>query len=543
MKGDLLNRGKLKVELLNRLILDTAYSQNNEELFETALKEIASIINIEFGYVAKFTEEEHTDRVVECEYNLPKDFLDEVNHRRLSSHQVMDRIRKKVHIFAVKDLKNPQMNLISKKFNFKTIITVPIGYNGIIINEFIILFSREKKEDLLEYKSFLETVGNTLWIIIQNHKMSKYYQNNIVKAEKLKALGELSSGIAHDFNNLLTTILGFSQVALTQKLDDNIKSYINIIYKTAIDGKKIIERIQSFNKNHFNSQKEVCSINSIVESSLDMVKPRWKNYYDTLNTGLKIVKELNSKEAIYCVEHEIREVVVNLLLNAMDAMEDGGILTIRTYDLKDRIVLEIKDTGIGMTKEVREDIFKPFYTTKGSKGTGLGLSISKEIMDYHNGIIKVDSKLGEGTIFKLYFEKYTEAVEKTDIIDGRTNSDLDKIEDINVLVIDDDEQVGETIVLMLNAIGLKAVLESECDKIIDKLSSKKYDIIIGDLAMPKLNGIELGKLVKQKYPDIKFIILTGWIGKVNDEASKFIDYILRKPCTIEELSEAINEVL
>ncbi|MFA5523958.1 MAG: ATP-binding protein [Tissierellales bacterium] len=532
-----------RLEFIKDLILEASYKQNNTELLKVSLKKIVGILGIDYGYILSYPEKGNSNGYVEAHHNLPECFLEDIISCQIKNKMINDSIRKNVVVFSDEDLDTLQQRVISKKYNLKTLITVPIGYTETFTAKLLLLFSCKEREHFLQYVPLLETVGNTLWMLLQKQRIYEDYNNRILSTEKLRALGELAGGVAHDFNNLLTTILGFSQIALTQELEDDIEEYFSIIYKSAIDGKRIVDRIQSYNRKYFDQNKEDCLINSIVESAIDMVKPRWKNYYETNGTSLVIIKDIKSRGKINCVEHEIREVIINLLSNAMDSMEDGGTLTIKTYDQDDKVVVEIGDTGSGIPEEIQKEVFEPFYSTKGEKGTGLGLSIAKDIMSSHNGSIQLESILGKGTTIKLFFTRTT-IEKKSDIScdsDTYTNKDMNR--DLNILVIDDIGQVGHTIVQMLKAIGINGDIEIESVKAIHRLEEKDYDVIICDLAMPEINGIDLSVIIKEHYPNIKFILLTGWPGNLKEEDYENIDFILRKPITIEELTQAIKEVL
>lgn len=539
----LLHKENRRLEFLNDLILATSYKQTNDDLLDTSLRKTAEIIGVDFGYITKFTDGDFTEKSIEGKYNLSDSFIEELENCRFHSDEVIGNINQKVFILTEEDFDTPQKKYLSNKYNVRTIATIPIGLRNGPATELMFLFSHKEKEAIQEYLPLLETLGSTLWILIQKQKMYEDYQKNILRTEKLRALGELAGGIAHDFNNLLTTILGFSQIALTHELSEDINKYIDIIYRSALDGKNIVERIQNFNRKQFNDKKDIYSINAIVESSIEMARPRWKNFYESRGNNLKVVKELHSTSNILCVEHEIREVIINLLSNAMDAMENGGTLTVKTYDVDSKSVVEINDTGSGIPEEIKEEIFEPFYSTKGAKGTGLGLSIVKEIVEEHSGKVLLESKVGEGSNFKLYFDIFHEEAGnmETSIVD--TNVKLDIGKELNILVVDDIPQVGDTIVQMLDTIGVHAESEVMSEKVIDRLSEKRYDIIICDLAMPELNGVELSKVVKKQYAKTKFIIITGWPGRFKGEGYESIDYILSKPCTLEDLATSIKNVL
>lgn len=547
VERNLLCEENKRLEFINDLILDVAYRQSSEELLDTALKKISEMLQIDFGYIISYAESEVTVENVEIQYNLPDGFLEEVINYRFKNSLIRDSnrdsMKKKVSLVSEEDLNASYQRHIITKYGFKTMIIVPIGFNDVFSTTLMLLFSGKEKEDFLGYLPFLETIGNTLWILLQKQKIYREYQNNIIRTEELRFLGELAGGVVHDFNNLLTTILGFSQIIQKQELSEDIRIFVDFIHKSAIDGKKIVERIQSFNHKQLGRNKEVHLINPIVESGIEMARPRWKHFYETCGNNLVIIRELKSKSKIHCVEHEIREVIINILSNAMDAMEQGGTLTIRTYDEDDKVVIEISDTGLGISSDVREQIFEPFYSTKGRKGTGLGLSIVRDIMNAHEGSIKLESELGKGSTFTLYLNKY---IEKEDIpisFNSDTDDNLNLDKELNILVVDDIPQVGDTIVLMLKTIGLNAELETESGKVMCRLSQKGYDVIICDLAMPELNGISLSQQVKSKYSNTKFIILTGWPDKLKKECYNSVDLVLRKPITMEELAQAIKNIL
>lgn len=543
MDKNLLRIENKRLEFINQLILETSYMKTNRELLDTSLKKIAEVIDVDFGYIVSYTQNEIMTRYVEGQYNLPYGLLEEVPSCKFESDEARETIRKKVLIIGKEELLKPEHRHFCKKYKINTLIAVPIGFDSINANKLMLLFSGKDKSEILEHSPLLETIGNTLWMLMQKQRIHEKYQNNIVKTEKLRALGELAGGIIHDFNNLLTTILGFSQIMMTKNLDEEIKVFINIIHRSALDGKKIVERLQNFNRDKTQVEKDAYDINSIVESSIEMVRPRWKYFYEYYGNELKIVKEFKSQSKVFCAEHEIREAIINLLSNAMDAMENGGILSVKTYDKEDKVVVEIKDTGSGIPEEIREEIFKPFYSTKGTKGTGLGLSIVRDIINEHEGFIELESRIGEGSTFKIYLDRFCEKdrIENTHKPEESYKFNLNT--DVNVLVVDDIMEVSETIVQMFKTIGLNAQIESQSKNVVNRLLQEKYDIIICDLAMPELNGIDLSRLVKEKFPDVKFIIITGWPGKIKSEGYNSVDYVLRKPLTIEDLYSAVESVL
>lgn len=241
--------------------------------------------------------------------------------------------------------------------------------------------------------------------------LSKYYavdercKKEMKRLEYLKTLGDLMENTVHDINNLLVTISGYAQLslALEQSMEKSseMADYLKIINKTALDGKNVIEKIRGHIRGSYDSKKGYYNLDDIVNSCINMAKYKFKSISGD-NKGLELDIDLNSKGYIYGSEYELRQAMLNIVLNALDAMEGSGTLTIRTYNVKDQVVLEIKDTGSGVDETILNKIFDPYFTTKGSKGTGLGLNIVKRMVDSYKGQIYVNSELGKGTKFTIY---------------------------------------------------------------------------------------------------------------------------------------------
>ena len=219
--------------------------------------------------------------------------------------------------------------------------------------------------------------------------------------EKLSALGELASGVAHDFNNTLSGILGRAQ--LLQRTDDpeKIKRGLDIIIKTAEDGAKTVKRIQDFARQRRDHDFELVSIDQILLDASEITRPRWKNCAEASNIHITLNLQIGSNAMVMGDDSELREVLVNMVFNAIDAMPEGGTLSLSTRTVGDSVMIKVVDTGVGMYPEVRSRIFDPFFTTKGKAGLGLGLAVSFGIIRRHGGNIEVESQYGKGTEFRI----------------------------------------------------------------------------------------------------------------------------------------------
>ena len=229
------------------------------------------------------------------------------------------------------------------------------------------------------------------------------YESEIMKSEYLKTLGELLEYTVHDMNNLLITILGYAQLAQIIDNKEEINKSLEIIQNTALDGKNIVNRIQNYIRGSYNLSKDLYELDYIVETCINMTAHKFKPCSKNKTAEMKIEIDLNSKKCIYGNEYELRQSIINIISNGIDAMEGHGTMTIKTYNIDDKAVLEISDTGKGMDKATINKIFNPYFSTKGNKGTGLGLSIVKKVFKNHEAELRVDSEIGKGTKFTIYF--------------------------------------------------------------------------------------------------------------------------------------------
>ncbi len=367
--------------------------------------------------------------------------------------------------------------------------------------------------------------------LLRKEILEDEYEKELKKIEKLRTVGEISEGFAHDFNNLLTTIVGYSQIGLLKEPGEEIGEYLNVIYKTALDGKAIMKRIQDFIKGSENADKVFHELNTLVLESLDMAKHRIK-IGNKINQKIKIIEDLKSDSCIYCNEYEIRQVMLNIILNALDSMEYGGTLTIKTYDLENEAVIEIIDTGMGMSSIVKEKLFEPYFTTKGSEGTGLGLNIAKKILEDHYAEIKVESEKEKGSKFIIYFPILKEKLDEIMKSEGKK---------LNALIIEKDYIKAYKIIELLNLLNISSRVETLKDEIIEKLSKKEYDLIISIYNPEDIKNIIFLTKLKNRFPEIPFVLFVDDKKKVESNLRNLVDEVVEKECTVEELSQVINK--
>ncbi|MEJ8552690.1 ATP-binding protein [Tepidibacter sp. Z1-5] len=403
------------------------------------------------------------------------------------------------------------------------------------INEFTVIYLCFDK-DVKKYinKEILEIYSSSAKNIV-NSFLEKIKNDRIISQnEKLKALGEIANGVAHDFNNILATISGYVDLSLAKRQDDNIREYLEIIKRASLDGAEMLRRIQEFTKNIREEENSFFRFERIMKIVLNMINPRIDDKA-MLGIDININEELDAKGYVKGREFEIREVMINILNNAIDAMPSGGDIKIKTYNIDNYIYIEIEDSGDGIPKNILSRIFDPFFSTKGVNGNGIGLSVSYKIIKDHGGSIKVETEEGIGTKFIISLPMHLE-----EIININTESEEKDEKYHKILVVDDKIQVAMATGEIIKSIGKEVDICYSGKEALQKLEVEKYDLIISDLAMPNLNGIELAKKVKDKYPHIKFVLMTGWLGDIDNYNDTTIDYILEKPFGIDEIKKILQ---
>lgn len=378
-------------------------------------------------------------------------------------------------------------------------------------------------------------------LVIEDMTRKKAFSEKIIQSEKLAALGTMAGGVSHDFNNLLMAILGHIQLVLPQVEDEEIRRRLQNIEKAVYDGSNTVRRLQRFTEREREPQAAAASvdINEAIKDVVELTRPRWKNFME--RSGFKIDLQLdlapNCLAAINA--SDLREIITNLLLNAIDAMPQGGTLNFRTRCENEFVVLEIADTGIGMSKDIAEKIFDPFFTTKGIGNSGLGLSVSWSLLGRYGGDIQVKSKPGKGTAFIIKLTR-AEALKSTLGTKGSEGTSSYRL-----LLVEDDPEILNILRDMLRLKGHKVVALSDGEKALEMIESSHFDLVLTDLGMPVVSGWEIAKRTKAKDPKTPVVMITGWGGQYEDEnlSSRGVDLMLAKPLSWDKLLGSIEKML
>jgi signal transduction histidine kinase/CheY-like chemotaxis protein len=372
-------------------------------------------------------------------------------------------------------------------------------------------------------------------------------QQAMMRQERLRALGQMASGIVHDINNLLAPVVGFADLLLSAEphLNARTKNYIQIIKTAGEDIAKIVARMGGFYRKR--SEQEVLrpiSLNQLIHQVVELTRPFWRDLPQKRGVVFDIQTDLpEGLPLMMGIEAEIREAVTNLILNAVDAMPGGGVMTLRTRRNGDGIALEVCDGGMGMDEETRVRCLAPFFSTKGEHGTGLGLAMVFGVMRRHEGDIQVESRLGEGTTVRLLFPVPPPGACEAALPPPPSPSSTLPL---RILFIDDEPKVRQMLHEMLTFDGHTVQVADDGRAGLDAFCAAKecgrpFDVVITDLGMPYVDGRIVARTVKRESPATPVILLTGWGSRMNAEGDvpPEVDIVMDKPVKLNELQDAL----
>jgi len=383
--------------------------------------------------------------------------------------------------------------------------------------------------------------GQTTGVLGIAHDITEQKQEHerAARADKLRALGQLASGVAHDFNNSLAAILGRAQLILRRVNDEELVRSLGIIVTAAEDAAATVRRIQTFARKSPSVELEVFDVSELLRDAIEITRTRWQN--EARAAGINIDVTLGADQALLIrgSASEWREVFVNLIVNAVDAMPMGGSLKICGKRQDKRLRLRFADTGTGMKEEVRERIFEPFYTTKGAQGTGLGLAVSYGIIERHSGVISVESKPGKGTTFHIDLP----LAERDELSSVKQRLDVHS-SSLSLLVVDDEPFVRETLAEMLADLDHKVTMAGGGREALEKINSADFDLVFTDLAMPEMDGWETARAIRERRPGLPVVLVTGYGATAQPPPGEvdLVAGIIGKPFDFDQVTGTIARV-
>ena len=356
---------------------------------------------------------------------------------------------------------------------------------------------------------------------------------------RMEALGRMTMGVAHDLNNLLSGLIGHIELlredaAQHEAYGEELRSSIRTIEQTAEDGAALIEKLQRYIRQDTEEHFEQVDLSALVDDCITLTQPYWYNEPRREGIEIEVQTSLADVPPIQGAAAELREVFVNLILNAVQAMPDGGTLSFETYVADQSVCARVHDTGIGMSDEVQANIFEPLFTTKGEEGTGMGLAASYGIVQEHDGSIEVTSTPGEGTTFTLSFPSATPSSPPADATEDAPTQD----DSVRVLVVDDEEMVRSTARKLLTLNDHAVDCAASGAEALTLIEDTTYDIVFTDYGMPEMTGTDLAQDLNARRPNLPIVLLTGYTEP--ETAIDEIEGVISKPFKLDELQQAIQ---
>lgn len=360
--------------------------------------------------------------------------------------------------------------------------------------------------------------------------------------QKLQALGQLAGGVAHDFNNILSVIEGYTrmierQIGWEHPAHDKLQHILTATKR----GASLTKRLLAFGRQQILPDAS-CDVMQVIRDNEVLLKPLLTRRIDL------VIPDTAEKFFIPCDADTLSQILINLAVNARDAMPEGGTITLELRGTADIVALTFSDTGAGIAPDILPKIFDPFFTTKEQgKGTGLGLSMIAGFMDQLGGTLRVQTALGKGTQFILTFPR-TQDKKHTGNRDDFYCVDS-SLKDKTVLIVDDEEQLLPILEEQLHEMGMKVLKAANADSalILQEDYQGKIDLLLTDVVMPGLNGVRFSELLQSIRPDIGVVYMTGYPNRADivDRASPLPEnaLVIPKPFQPENLSPALLAAL
>ena len=401
------------------------------------------------------------------------------------------------------------------------------------------------RQEVAERARIEQTVLETNRQLADALKRLEASQEQVIQRERMHALGRMAHGIAHDFNNALAPILGFSELLLMKPelLTDRkkLRNYLEMIHTAAKDSERVTSRLREFYR--YRDDSEIFSpvvINDLVLQAISFTQPRWKGQSLAAGIHIDIRTEMGNVPTVVGNEDELREMIVNLIFNAIDAIPKRGIITLRTEVQGRWLVLTVADDGIGMTEEVRAQCLEPFFSTKPVEGTGLGLGSAYGIVRRHEGQIDIQSEPDRGTSISisLPLDKGEKRPEVPRLASAAATP-------LRILVVEDEPLVREVLSVYLEEDKHHVTLAVNGREGLEKYRAGEFDLVMTDRAMPEMNGDQLALEIRKLNPKQPILLLTGF-GDLMMGAGEHppgVDLVVSKPFTLTTLRNAIAKVL
>lgn len=431
---------------------------------------------------------------------------------------------------------------VEKNRNITSALCVPLRVKGLVKGVLNVnLINRQRKfneNDLHLLSAFAESVGLTIEKA-SLHQELKDRMSQLIQAEKFRAVEKLGSVLMHDLNNLLSLIIGRALLLLEQIRDTDLSKPVETIINVSTQAADIIQRLSPFGTPVPEKEFGNLDLNQVVEEAIEIIKPQWNEWVRLTGRKIKIEKQLSSLPPLFGNRADLREVIMSMLLNSIDALPKGGVISLSTWCGEGNIFLSVKDNGVGMGEEVKKKVFEPFFSTKPEKGNGLGMAVAYSIILQHKGNVVLESEESKGTTFTIRLP--VSAVKDKEYLSKRESP----IGNAHILLIGHDEALQGVLAEMLSSEGCEVKVASSVTEAIPFLKSEKYELIITDSAISDIRRWDFAGQVTEMNLRIPIILLAGWGHQIltKDVRDLGVEAVLSRPIRSESLKETIIRAL
>ena len=381
-------------------------------------------------------------------------------------------------------------------------------------------------------------------IVLHDITESKRAEDDLIRSQRLRAAGELSLGVSHNLNNILTGIIGPTHQLQELIQDPEAAKHLETVITSAQRAKELIQRLGYTVEEDDEITLEPVALERAVPEAIEGARPRWQDEAIGKGRTIEVHSELGNVPRVAADPSGLHDILLNLIFNAVDAMPEGGAITIRTSYQGDEAELSCSDSGTGMDEATQQRIFEPFFTTKADIGTGLGLATAYSTVQRWGGRIIVDSAPGQGTTFRIYLPLWQGAIaeEETQNIDAGPVA-TEPAKPARILLVEDEAIIGLMVEKALRNDGHQVIAATRAEEGIEHFAPGAFDLIIVDLGIPGKPGDELARLFKAQDPEVAALLITGWNLKEDDPRRQPFDGYVRKPFNMTQVRRTIAEIL
>jgi diguanylate cyclase len=370
---------------------------------------------------------------------------------------------------------------------------------------------------------------------VTHARLAEQQRVALAQSEKLRALGQMATGIAHDLNQSLMLVASYSDLARQALVEDppnmvEAQDLLTTTTQAALDGGVTVKRLLLFTRAAPEQDRHRVDLGNLVRDAAQLTAPRWRDAAQAEGRPISLHMDSESRLTVEGSPARLRELLTNLIFNAVDALPTGGMIRMRVRAEDGQGIIEISDSGIGMSVEVQARVFEPFFTTKGEGGTGLGLAMVFGIVEQHGGHIEVRSAPGDGTTFRISLP-LVEAVAESEP-SPPVAAQLEPSRPLRILVVDDEPMMTKALVRMLKPSGHTMSVAASGQAALDQLAEQTFDVVLSDMSMGAgMNGWELAEAVRRDWPGVRFLLATGWGAAmdVDEMKARGVEAVLSKP--------------